>query len=176
MLMRFLAFEETSILFSGTAVLTRMLTSSSLLCAHKHFLVFAFLMGWGDFSLWVYLHFLLTSDAVNFLKFFWPLEHLFGEISLQVLHDWGYKILVCHPGADICQFSFFTQLNIFLVFDIFCFSRKMILFGLQHVVRVDFFRMKCQWHLYFQGPCSCSWFIIFVFLIPPWRSEFSSVL
>lgn len=144
MLMRFLAFEETSTLFSRTAVLTRMLTSSSLLCAHKRFLGFAFLLGWGDFSLWVYSHFLLTSDAVNFLKFFWPLKHLFGEISLQVVHDWGYKILVCHPGADICQFSFFTQLNIFLVFDIFCFSRKMILFGLQHVVWVDFFRMKCQ--------------------------------
>lgn len=108
----FLVFEETSILASMMAVLIHIPTTSFLpLCSPGGFFFFflikAFLLGRGDFPLWDYSHFLLTSDAVYFLKYFWPLEHLFGEMSLQVICNWGFKILVSHPRADICQFSFY---------------------------------------------------------------------
>lgn len=92
------------------AVLTSCSPAAPLLCAHStSYLIKASLLGWGDFSLWVYSHFLLTSDAVYFLKFFWPLKHLFGEMSLQVFMIGALKFL--SVILVLTSVSFLSSLN-----------------------------------------------------------------
>lgn len=88
MVILFLVFEETSILFSIMVLLIPPLTHSSLSQCLLVVLTFCLC----DKNLPVELKRLLIvgllafpSDAVHFLMYLWPSKHLLGEMSLQVV-------------------------------------------------------------------------------------------
>lgn len=85
MVILFLVFEETSILFSIMVLLIPPLTHSSLSPCLLVILTFCLCDKNLPVGLLIVGLFTFPSDAVHFLMYLWPSKHLLGEMSLQVV-------------------------------------------------------------------------------------------